>query len=197
MKIIVTKIVLISFLTSLFSCNSLPKSNEKEIKSKTDTGNIQVNKDDESSAVSTSIVDAQEDSKVSGFVMNLKSGEKLNGFFKENWLFVYHEDNRCDGSTDGKLDKLKSSMIDSVISLEVKNNGDGWDCDKKESKTFVLDFDIRKKVMDWDRFEVPNYDNQEENVVYVQGSGESAYLILHIDHSGLITKLEYRSEDPG
>lgn len=121
----------------------------------------------------------------------------MNSFFNDSWLFIYHEDNRCDGSTDGQLDNLKSSLIDSTITLEVKNDGNGWACDKKEPTSFDLEFNLMKKVAEWDRFEIPNYENQEENVVLIFGAGESDYLKLHYDDNNLIVKLEYRSEDPG
>lgn len=137
------------------------------------------------------------DSKASGFVEHLKAGEKLSLFFNDSWIFIYHEDNRCDGSTDGQIDNLKRTQIDSIIKLQVKNDGNGWECDKKEPKTFDLDFDLKKKIKDWDRFEIPNYENQEEKIVYVVGAGESDYLKLHYDDNDLIIKLEYRSEDPG
>ena len=75
-------------------------------------------------------------------------------FFNDSWIFIYHEDNRCDGSTDGQIDNLKSTQIDSIIRLQVKNDGDGWACDKKGPKTFDLDFDLNKKIADWDRFEI-------------------------------------------
>jgi len=146
---------------------------------------------------STTEIKSHNTSKTSGFLTNLKTGEKLSSFFNDNWIFIYHEDNRCDGSTDGQIDNLKSTQIDTIIKLKVKNDGNGWACDKKEPKTFNLDFDLKKKIKDWDRFEIPSYENQEENIVYVVGAGESDYLKVYYDNNDLIIKLEYRSEDPG
>jgi hypothetical protein len=164
--------------------------NTKEQVDKTDI-------DTKTSNESTTVAQISVDSIASGFVENLEMGGKLSLFFYDSWTFVYHEDNRCDGSTDGQIDNLKSTQIDSVIRLEVKNDGDGWACDKKVPRTFVLDFDLKEKVMDWDRFDIPNYENQKRNIVYMVGAGESDYLKLHYNDNNLIVKLEYRSEDPG
>ena len=184
----------------MISCNSATKSKLNESKTPNTTTKGQIAKTDiESKAVIPSTTDTQIqlDSKALEFLSSLKSGGKLNSYFNDSWIFVYHEDNRCDGSTDGQLDNLTKMMIDSIITLQVKNNGDGWACDKKEPKTYDLDFDIKKKVADWDRFEISNNENQEKNVVYIVGRGESDYLKLHYGNNDLIIKLVYRSEDPG
>lgn len=133
----------------------------------------------------------------SEFVRNLKSGEKLGSFFNDEWTFIYHAYDRCSGSTDGKSENLKSEQIDSVIKLQVKNNGDGWACEKKEPKTYDMDFDLKKRLTNWDRFEIPNYENQEKNIVHVVGAGESDSIILHYNDKGLIIRMEYNSVDPG
>ncbi|NLJ20829.1 MAG: hypothetical protein GX429_06900 [Bacteroidales bacterium] len=171
-----------------------------EDKSKIDSAKEQVDKTDKELKTkneSTTEIRTQVDLKASEFLTNLKTGEKLSSFFNDKWIFVYHEDNRCDGSTDGQIDNLKSTQIDSRIKLQVKNDGEGWECDKKDPKTYDMDFDQKEKIKDWDRFEIPNYDNQEENIVYIVGSGESDYLKLHFNDNGLIIRLEYRSVDPG
>ena len=62
----------------------------------------------------------QIDLKASLFLKNLKNGEKLSSFFSDHWKLIYHEDNRCDGSTDGQIDHLKNTQIDSKITLPVK-----------------------------------------------------------------------------
>ncbi|MDS1031145.1 hypothetical protein RDV77_00710 [Porphyromonadaceae sp. NP-X] len=199
-KIKLTIITLIGFLTILISCNSSTNSNVNEDKSKIDSAKEQVDKTDKELKTkneSTTEIRTQVDLKASEFLTNLKTGEKLSSFFNDKWIFVYHEDNRCDGSTDGQIDNLKSTQIDSRIKLQVKNDGEGWECDKKDPKTYDMDFDQKEKIKDWDRFEIPNYDNQEENIVYIVGSGESDYLKLHFNDNGLIIRLEYRSVDPG
>ena len=190
------------FVTILISCNNSTNSKVTGVNNVTIDIEEQIDKaeiDTRTTNESTTTAQIPVDSKASRFVDNLKSGEKLSLFFNDSWTFIYHEDNRCDGSTDGQIDNLKSTQIDSIIRLQVKNdgNGYGWACDKKEPKTFDLDFNLKKKITDWDRFEIPNYENQEENIVYVVGAGESDYLKLHYNDNDLIIKLEYRSEDPG
>lgn len=138
----------------------------------------------------------QLDLKVDEFVNRLKSGKNLSSLFCNNWTLIYHEDNRFDGSTDGQIDKLLSTQIDTLIRIQVRNDGVGW-LDKKDPKSFELDFSIKKLIKDWDRFEIPDYENQEKKVFYVKGRGESDYIKVHYDANNLIVKLEYRSEDPG
>jgi hypothetical protein len=77
------------------------------------------------------------------------------------------------------------------------NDGDGWLCDKKEPKEFYLDFSLKERVKDWDRIEIPNYEVQEKNIVYIIGWGESDYIKLYYNDINLIVKMEYRREDPG
>jgi hypothetical protein len=199
-KIKLTVISLFSFVAVLISCNSSSNSDMTGNKAVIVNTKGQVDKADidiKTTTESTTVAQISDDSKASGFIENLKSEEKLSLFFNDSWIFIYHEDNRCDGSTDGQIGNLKSTQIDSIIRLQVKNNGNGWACDKKKTKTFDLNFDLKKKITDWDRFEIPNYENQEENIIYVVGAGESDYLRLHYNENGLIIKLEYRSEDPG
>jgi hypothetical protein len=197
---IFTFIFLFSFVSILIACNSSSSSNMKGNMATIGYANEQVDNadiDTKTANESTTVAQISVDSIASGFVENLETGGELSLFFNDSWTFVYHEDNRCDGSTDGQIDNLKSTQIDSVIRLEVKNDGDGWACDKKVPRTFVLAFDLKKKVTDWDRFDIPHYENQEANIVYVVGAGESDYLKLHYNDNNLIVKLEYRSEDPG
>jgi hypothetical protein len=135
------------------------------------------------------------------FLEQLENGKSLSLFFSDHWVFVYHRDSRCDGSTDGKVVKLAKAEIDKTIKIRVKNDGDGWlkdYCNKKENRrTFYLNFSLKKQVADWDRFEISDTGNQTENVIYIHGRGESDYLVLHYGKNNLIIKMEYRSEDPG
>ncbi|WP_070138049.1 hypothetical protein [Crocinitomix algicola] len=136
-------------------------------------------------------------SKSNQFLKNLKKGFNLSPFFIDNWTFLFHEDNRCDGSTDGQLHDLKKTAIDSTINLKVVNDGDGWACDKKEPRTYHMDFNLKKKITLWDRFEIHHFSNDNKKKVYLLGAGESDYIILHFNSDDLIFLFEYRSEDPG
>lgn len=191
---------LLNLLAILISCNSSTISNVNEDKFTINNDKEQVNKIAADSNIKNGFTtknQTQIDSKASAFLKNLKNGEKLSSFFKDHWKFIYHEDNRCDGSTDGEIGNLKNTQIDSKINLQVKNDGDGWACDKKEPKTYNLDFYLKKKVADWDRFIISNYKKHKKNFIYIYGTGESDYLMLYYDDNNLINKLEYRSEDPG
>lgn len=137
---------------------------------------------------------------VEAFVTRLANGDNLDLLMSNNWSFIYHEDNRCDGSTDGYSDKLTKSRIDEKIKIQIINDGEGWVCDKKESSRFMLEFSLIKQVKNWDRFIIAEYSDQKEMVFYILGAGESDYLKIHyniFDDEFLIVKLEYRSEDPG
>lgn len=183
-KMINSKLILISLLCStiiLISCNSSNNHNSHEDKATIDNTQKQIDQ-----------VDI--DSTVSEFIKHLKTGKDLSSFFTQNWSFVYHEDNRCEGSTDGQLDQLDKTAIDSSIKLEVKNDGDAWACEKKDAQTFELAFELKKKVKNWDRFELQD---QDEKIFYIVGAGESDYVQLHFGDNGRIVRLEYRSEDPG
>lgn len=134
------------------------------------------------------------------FTNKLSKGEKLSSFFKDGWEFVYHQDDRCNGSTDGTKANLQSEQIDEVIKIKVINDGEGWACDKRESSEFILDFSLQKKVKDWDRFEIASDSKPGKGEYFIWGSGASDYLKIYlreVDGKKLIVKLEYRSEDPG
>lgn len=145
----------------------------------------------------TPLVDIPIDSLAHRFVEKLAHAKDLGSFFNKEWTLVYHEDNRCDGSTDGQINHLKKSDIDKTLKLTVKNDGDGWACEKTEPRSYDLNFNLKQKVKSWDRFQIPNYEKKEHNVIYVIGKGESDYLKLHYNDAHLIIKLEYGSVDPG
>ena len=131
------------------------------------------------------------------FVNNLKEGKDVASFFAEDWTFIYHAGNRCDGSTDGESKHLKSLAIDDNIKLTVNNDGDGWACEKTKPRSYNLDFNLKNEIKSWDRLIIQNYETKEKNIIYVIGKGESDLLKLHYNEAHLIVKLEYRSEDPG
>jgi hypothetical protein len=136
-------------------------------------------------------------SKKEVFTESLKNGKDLSDYFSNSWTLIYHKDNRCDGSTDGEVSNLTSKEIETLIEVEVTNDGKGWACDEKEPKTYSLNFELKKHIKNWDRFEIAGYENQEKNIAYILGAGESDFLKLHFNDDNMITKLEYRSEDPG
>lgn len=154
-------------------------------------------KEDDIENDSTSGEEPEVDLSPSGFIKYLENRKNLSLFFNDSWKLIYHEDNRCDGSTDGEIDNLKKYQIDSLIKLQVKNDDDGWDCSKKEPESYEMNFDLRELVKAWNRFEMSDYEVPEGDIVYVVGGGESDYLKISYNDSGLIIKLEYRSEDPG
>ena len=91
------------------------------------------------------------------FLKYLMNEEGLQLLFSDNWTFIYHADDRCDGSTDGQISNLSPYNVDEIIRIKVINDGEGWLCDKKEPKEYYLDFSLKERVKDWDRFEIPNY----------------------------------------
>ncbi|WP_298956393.1 hypothetical protein [uncultured Nonlabens sp.] len=133
-------------------------------------------------------------------ITHLNHNKNINLFMSDKWDFVYHEDNRCDGSTDGFLDNLNQNQIDEKITLKVTNDGDGWACEKTEKKSYEMTFSLKQMISEWDRIELASYNDPCEETVYILGKGESDYLKLHltkIKNDYLISKLEYSSEDPG
>lgn len=131
------------------------------------------------------------------FLQSLEKGEELATYFQDNWYFVYHRDNRCEGSTDGEIGGLGPRSIDFIIVLEVHNDGDSWSCEKTEPITYEFEFDLDKELDHWDRFEIVKYEDQHPDVTFIHGAGESDYMKLHYNEEGLINTVEYMSEDPG
>ncbi len=140
---------------------------------------------------------AEQLTKEEKFVSDLANGKKLATHFADQWTLIYHEDNRCDGSTDGKIENLSKNQIDSSISLSVKNDGEGWACDKREPSSFIYEFNLREYLKNWDRFEIHDYEDEEKNIVFIAGAGESDYIKIYYNKDQLIERLKYGSEDPG
>lgn len=95
----------------------------------------------------------------------------------ENIYFANKEPFWPSRTSPGLIDSanLINKQVDSLIKLQVKNNGDGWVYDKKEPIIYELDFHLKKKITGWDRFEVLNYVNQEKNIFYIEGAGAFDY----------------------
>jgi len=136
------------------------------------------------------------------FTARLKSGEALASLFHDSWTLIYHEDDRCKGATDGTATFSKGQKIDSALQLTVSNNTEfAWACEKKESYSYEMIFDLKEKVKVWDRFELASQDNadaseKEKNTFYISGAGDAAYIEIYI-MDNLISTLKYSSEDPG
>jgi hypothetical protein len=192
--------IILSILTLIASgCRQATKktaNNElaiEEVANKKTTGKIVSGQNQPVSEKESGYLHPAED-----FLKQLMNEGELQLFFSNNWTFVYHKYGRCDGSTDGEKMNLSPFEIDGIIKLNVRNDGDGWACEKKEPTESYLDFRLKEQVKNWNRFEIPNYDNQgKDGVIYIAGLGESDYLVLHYDSNNLIVKMEYRSEDPG
>ena len=128
-----------------------------------------------------------------------KKGGKIDYLMTDSIIFVFHSDNRCDGSTDGTVAKLSSKKINSPIKMNVINDGQGWACEKKKASSYELTFDLRKRLSSWERFEVSGI-NTDKGTFYIEGEAGSDFMIVHFKKSEnkyTVYKLEYRSEDPG
>lgn len=129
----------------------------------------------------------------------LRSGHEISPLLSDNIIFIFHSDNRCDGSTDGLISDLPSRSIDLPFKIHVTNDGDGWECEKKEASTHEIEFSLRKQLTHWDRFEIGEYD-KKANSIYFNGGGESDSMIIYFKKENdrdVVYKIEYRSEDPG
>jgi hypothetical protein len=134
------------------------------------------------------------------FKESLVKKESLSAYMNDNWTFVYHSDGRCEGSTDGSIQGLKQKQIDKKIKIKVTNDGDGWDCEKKEPSTYELDFLLKQTYDEWENFNLTPSAKEEKTIYIENGDNYSYYLILRysvLDGKYLITKLEFHNEDPG
>jgi hypothetical protein len=188
-----SKIILVVICCFIFS-ESCKNPTEKEAKNK-DKIAIEDKSMQNSSVMANNTINLAKE-----FLRRLEKGQSLGFMMSNKWTFIYHEDNRCDGSTDGLKHDLPGFAIDKVISISVENDGEGWACAKKKPSIFNLDFVLKEQIKQWDRFIIAEYSKPEENIFYLQGAGESDYIIIYFEKFNdeyLITKLEYRSEDPG
>lgn len=188
-----SEIILIVICCFIFS-ESCKNQTEKEAKNK-DKIAIEDKSMQNSSAIENNTTNLAKE-----FLRRLEKGQSLGFMMNNKWTFIYHEDNRCDGSTDGLKHDLPDFAIDKVISISVENDGKGWACPKKKPSKFNLDFVLKEQIKQWDRFIIAEYSKPKENIFYLQGAGESDYLIIYfekINNKYLILKLEYKSEDPG
>ena len=181
-------------LIIIMSCESSTKNKVSEDKDVNEIQKVETGKtesDTDISDNSNSDIKRQIDLKAEEFVENLESGDNLSSFFRDNWTFIYNIYDSNEGSKFGQIDNLSRVQIDTVISLQVVQKGDDFLGD------FDMDIDIKKEITYWSEFGTAEYENQENNVVYIIGIGDSNYWKLHYNDNALIVKLEYTSEDPG
>ncbi len=136
-------------------------------------------------------------SEVNKFLEDLSKSRSLENYFQDNWTLIYQVENRCDGITDGKGINLKRKQIDTIIMLQVSNDGQGWACDKQDPSKYNFEFDLKDLMKQWDRFEISGYDDVEKHIVYIVGGGESEFIKIYFNQTKKIYQFEYHSEDPG
>lgn len=135
----------------------------------------------------------------SDLVDRLSRGQQIGALMSDTIDFVYHADNRCDGSSDGTITKLSGTDIDKPFKIKVTTDGNGWACKKKEPTQRQFEFQLHEQISEWDHIEF-SAKGHDSNIIYIAGGGESDYMIFHIKHlrdKSAIYKVEYRSEDPG
>lgn len=197
MKIALKSIIFIGFLIIINSCKYEKKTKENipyisEVKIVlSEVKPIKINTDLQIKEIALN------------FTEKIKNGESLMSLMDEKWTLIYHEDNRCTGSTDGEKMNLSNTQIDEKIILNVKNNSEfAWACEKKESYNYNFEFDLKRQIENWDRFELQNDDysdstNKEKNVFFILGAGDSDLIKIYIGKNKLVKILKYSSEDPG
>jgi hypothetical protein len=119
----------------------------------------------------------------------------LRRFFEKKWTFEFHHDDRCEGSTDGKINDLDPNALENIICLQVFQDGIGWLCEAQKPQKKTIYFDLHKELEKWDRFE--GVFSPNKTFFYIFGVDVSTYMVVHFNHKGLIHRLEYRMEDPG
>ncbi|MBU0489101.1 MAG: hypothetical protein KKA07_10530 [Bacteroidetes bacterium] len=132
-------------------------------------------------------------------MQKLTTEQNLDSLMGNKWALVYHTDDRCDGSTDGSIENLSPEQVNGEITLFVSNDGAGWACTPKDPSKYMHAFSLQLLVKEWDRMEISELDEANNHFTLI-GRGESDYLrVFCFDFDGkfLISKLEYRSEDPG
>ncbi|NEW61443.1 hypothetical protein GSY74_09130 [Sulfurovum sp. bin170] len=140
----------------------------------------------------------------SKLVDSLKNGDEITSLMSEHIVFIFKSDDRCDGNTKGTVANLASKSIDFPFKIKVTTDGKGWAdkvvCkDKKMASTYEMEFELRKKLTDWDRFEGSKYD-KTTNSIEIWGGGASDYMRAFLKketNQNVIYKLEYNIEDPG
>lgn len=193
-------IIILGIIAITYSCES-PKdevNTEKSIE-------IEVNEDTAIDTATPPIEEASSEEKVpvdtspKAFVKCLKNGADLVDFFAEKWTLIYYKDDRSDGATNGELKNLDPNQIDNTIKLKVRNDGDGWANESDEPRivtNYVLDFNLKELVSDWDRFKIVKNQSTGKGLVTIEGSGMQDFLEIYYTNEKIV-KLVYQSIDPG
>lgn len=124
------------------------------------------------------------------FIEKLKNNEKLSSLFCDNWTLKYYRYNGNEGLTEGEMNNLSKFQIDSIIKLQVKNDGN-LAFFKQKAKKYILKFNLKKQVKDWKSIEVSS-DKKKQKDDYETIEGDIAdYFRLYYNDNKLIIKLEY------
>jgi hypothetical protein len=133
------------------------------------------------------------------FLERLETKEKLAPLMNKTWNLLYHEDNRCDGSTNGRLYGIPKNDVDKLVKVKVFRDGKGWMECNVEPALYFIDFKLQEKFDKWNTWEVAEIDYCNKTITFGWG-GASDYFITKLIKSKngyLIGAIEYRSEDPG
>jgi hypothetical protein len=114
-------------------------------------------------------------------------------------LFVYHRDNRCEGSTDGRINLKPAAAVDEPFTIDVTTDGKGWmeECKKKAGK-YSNKFNLKKEIQGWSAdASAPQYD--QGSMTLLLGNIQYGVKFFFKKENGnfYIYKIEYSDEDPG
>ena len=132
-------------------------------------------------------------------LQTIKLNKPMSAFLRDSVLFIDHEDNRCDGSTDGQVILKNPKEIDGILRISVFRDGKSWEekCGK-DSGHFNIEFDFHKKLGEVveraDTFLVDHYKSIISASVMLNGFD---FFITPINNQFLIFKIKYEDSDPG
>ncbi len=133
------------------------------------------------------------------FIGALKKHKKIAGYFDSKFEFIFHDDNRCDGDTDGVALAVLNTNIDKIVNIDVIKTGKGWACKNKKGKNYTLKFDFHGYVKESFETMSENY-NKEKLMIYITGNYDTVWFTFHfkkVNDKYLIYKMKYESQDPG
>ena len=157
----------------------------------------EVIEDENQTEIESNPQDRQPDLSTATFIKNLQEGNKLSGFFADNWTLIYHENSRLDGNTDGQVQNLARSKVDEIITLSVFTDGEGWAENPGEIRNHDIEFQLKERIKDWDGYSTEDIDRAERNMVYISTTSQSEYLQVYYNDEQRIIKLKFNLVDPG